>query len=150
MRSVKGFTLIELMVALAILAIALTLGFASFGGSLARSRADSDVNELLHVLSWARLQAINHSETVSVDTLANSDWTQAISITRDGEVIRSLPGLANGAVVEVTGDISGLTFDGLGGLSSSNTALDFTYTRGDQSRSVILCPTGRAQLGDEC
>ena len=61
MRSVKGFTLIELMVALVILAIGLSLGSIAFTGSLERTRADSDANELLHVFSWARLQAINNS-----------------------------------------------------------------------------------------
>ena len=136
--------------AVALLAIALTLGFSSFGGSLERSRADSDVNELQHVLSWARLQAINHSETVSVETVNENDWTQAITISRGGEVIRSLPGLSNGAAVEVTDDVDNLTFDGLGGLSSSDTALTFNYTRGNEVRALILCPTGRAQPGDEC
>jgi len=150
MRSVKGFTLIELMVTIGLLAIGLTLGVASYSGSIERSRTDADVNELVHVLSWARLQAINSSQEVSVDAVTDDNWALAISVTRDGEIIRSLPGFSAGAVVNVTGDISGLVFDSLGGLASPGSTVSFNYTRGDQQRSVILCPTGRAQSGGQC
>ncbi|HCL41157.1 MAG TPA: general secretion pathway protein GspH [Pseudomonas sp.] len=150
MRSVKGFTLIELMVALVILGVALTLGSASFSGSLERTRADADANELLHVFSWARLQAINNSSTVTISALTDDNWAQDISVELNGQVIRSLPGFRNGAVVAATGDVDEVAFDALGGLGSPANAVTFTYTLGEQTRTVLLCPTGRAQAGGAC
>lgn len=150
MRSVKGFTLIELMVALVILGVALTLGSASFSGSLERTRADADANELLHVFSWARLQAINNSAVVTVSALNDEDWTQDVEVELNGQVIRSLPGFRGGAVVVATGDVDEVAFDALGGLGTPGNAVTFTYTRGDQTRTILLCPTGRAQSGGGC
>jgi len=47
MKGVKGFTLVELMIGIAVLAIMTVIGLPAFSGIFERSRADADINELL-------------------------------------------------------------------------------------------------------
>ena len=150
MKSVKGFTLIELMIALAVLALVVTLGFPAFSGIFERSRADADTSELLRAFNVARLEAINHSEDVNVNATTDDDWTQDIEIVRDGTVIRRYAGLPQGAIVTATGDVDSIVFDSLGGLKTPANAVVFTYTRGDSTKSLVVCPTGRILTGAAC
>lgn len=150
MKSVKGFTLIELMIALAVLAIVVVIGFPAFGGLFERSRADADASELLRAFNVARLEAINHSEDVNVNATTDDDWTKDLEIVRDGTVIRRYAGLPEGSTVTVTGDVDSIVFDSLGGLKTPANAVIFTYTRGDSTKSLVVCPTGRILTGAAC
>lgn len=54
----SGFTLVELMVTIAIVAILLALGLPSFQGSLRSNKVATSTNELMASLSLARTEAI--------------------------------------------------------------------------------------------
>ncbi len=150
MKSVRGFTLVELMIALSVLALVTLLGVPAFSGVFERSRADSDASELLRAFNVARLEAINHSEDVNVNATTDDDWTKDIEIVRDGAAIRRYAGLPEGATITVTGDVSSIVFDSLGGLKTPANAVVFTYTRGESSKSLVVCPTGRILTGAAC
>jgi len=160
MKSVKGFTLIELMVAIAVLAIVTIIGFPAFSGIFERSRADSDTSELLRALSLARLEAINQSKNVKIDALTDDDWTKNLVIYVDDDnngsldagekVVRRYDGLANGGVIATTGDVDSIVFDSMGGLRTPANSVVFSYTRGEASKSLVVCPTGRILTGVSC
>lgn len=150
MKSVKGFTLIELMIALAVLALVTLIGFPAFSGIFERSRADADTSDLLRAFNVARLEAINHSEDVNINATTDDDWTQDIEIVRDGTVIRRYAGLPAGATITTTGDVNSIVFDSLGGLKTPANAVVFTYSRGDSTKSLVVCPTGRILTGAAC
>lgn len=57
-RQNTGFSLIELMVVIAIVAVLLTLGLPSFQGSLRSNRIATTSNELLASLALARSEAV--------------------------------------------------------------------------------------------
>ncbi|HIZ50042.1 MAG TPA: prepilin-type N-terminal cleavage/methylation domain-containing protein, partial [Candidatus Pseudomonas excrementavium] len=50
----RGFTLIEIMVALAVLAILLAVGLPAFGGLIDSQRMDSNANSLLRSINQTR------------------------------------------------------------------------------------------------
>ena len=65
-RLSRGFTVIELMVSLVVVAILASLALPAFQGTLERTKADTDMGELHRALSSARLEAINRSMSMSV------------------------------------------------------------------------------------
>ena len=149
-----GFTVVELMVTLAVVAILAALAMPAFDGVFERAKADTDMGELHRALSLARLEAINRSMSMSV-VVTGGDWGSTLEVrTGDGTdpngVVRKLPGMAPGATVTATGDIATVQFNSLGGLESPSSQVVFGYTRGAYSKSVSVCPTGRIVKGGTC
>ncbi|WP_265944223.1 GspH/FimT family pseudopilin [Dechloromonas sp. A34] len=80
--SVSGFTLIELMIAVALLGILLTLAMPSFSDMIRRMRIESAANSLSVALATARSEAVKRGRNISVCKSANSsacttsgDWS---------------------------------------------------------------------------
>jgi type IV fimbrial biogenesis protein FimT len=67
----SGLTLIELMVAVAVLAILLSIGIPSFQSLVAQNRATSAANELQSTLQFARSTAIAQARPVTVCAATN-------------------------------------------------------------------------------
>lgn len=150
MLKVKGFTLLELMIALAVLAIVLALAGPSFTGTLERSRADADTGELLRALNFARMEAINSNQPVTITATEDDDWTDKLEVTRNNTPIRAYSALSGGAAIETTNNVGAIVFDSLGGLRTPANQVVFTYTRGSETKSIVVCPTGRIIAAEEC
>lgn len=75
-RPVRGLTLIELMVAIAVAAVLLSLAAPSFKQALGRSRLSSTASELTAAVQLARAEAIRSNRRV---TLCRSDDGSACS-----------------------------------------------------------------------
>ena len=76
----SGLTLIELLVAVAVLAILLSIGMPSFQSMVAQNRATSAANELQSTLQFARSTAIAQARPVTV-CAANFTGTTPTCIT---------------------------------------------------------------------
>ena len=61
-----GFTLIELMVAIAVVAIVLTMGVPSFERVIERNQLTANINELVASLNYARSEAVRRNQRVSI------------------------------------------------------------------------------------
>lgn len=76
----KGFTLIELMMAIVLVGILLGIGVPSFQSMMMNSRMTGDYNALTASLNFARSEAIKRSAPVSVcaratDDTCGDDWS---------------------------------------------------------------------------
>jgi type IV fimbrial biogenesis protein FimT len=78
-RTTRGFTLVELMVTLAVLAILTMVAVPSFRDTIRRNRVSAASNALLADLRYARTEAINRGQLVSL--CPSSDGS---SCTADG------------------------------------------------------------------
>jgi type IV fimbrial biogenesis protein FimT len=65
-RAIGGFTLLELMVAITVLAVLLGLGIPSFSSIIQRNRLTAEVNELITALNYARSEAGKRGTRISV------------------------------------------------------------------------------------
>jgi len=71
-----GFTLVEMLIALAVAAILLGVGIPSFSGAIKNSQVSSDYNGLVQALYLARSEAVKTSELVTVCPKKAIDSTQ--------------------------------------------------------------------------
>lgn len=69
----RGFTLIELMVTISVLAIVLAVAVPSFQDMVRRNRLTSDTNNLVSALATARSEAIKRGSVVTVCKTSNPD-----------------------------------------------------------------------------
>nr|WP_298108207.1 GspH/FimT family pseudopilin [uncultured Pseudomonas sp.] len=154
--SQKGFTLIELMVALAVLAILLGIAVPSFGSMIRDSRASTLASELQGALQLARSEAVKRRQSVVVcrrkpgesSCQNGADWTTGWLIQQSGgDVIKvwdSAQGLA------VSGPNAGVTFrsNGMAG-AASNFAVTPSGCSGKQKRAIAVSVTGSSTLGQD-
>lgn len=79
-RPVRGLTLIELMIAIAILAVLGTLAAAPMGAFFARQRVQAAAQHLVADLSEARHEAARRGQVLRVNFTQGSEWCYAITV----------------------------------------------------------------------
>jgi type IV fimbrial biogenesis protein FimT len=98
-NSARGFTLIELMVTVVVLAILLAIGVPSFREFYLNNRITSQINMLHSHLLLARSEAVKRNRPAQVcgiapgsQLCADRDWSQGwvVFVDRDGDGIPSL------------------------------------------------------------
>lgn len=78
----RGFTLVEMMLAVAVLAILLSIGLPAFGGLIDNQRMDSSVNSLVRGIQFTRTEAIRRNRHVTMTPL-QQDWNDGWVIFLD-------------------------------------------------------------------
>lgn len=152
-RHLQGFTIIELMVTLAVVAVLVALAMPAFDSAFERSRASTEAYDLARALNYGRLEAINRNQAVAVEpTDSNAGWAAGITVKQsaDGAVLRKVPAMSSQAAVAEENDTGSIVFNSFGGLSSPAQKVAFTYTLGGESKTVAVCMSGRIQVGAGC
>lgn len=92
----KGFTLIELMVAITLLAILLTIGLPSFRALIQNNRITAQTNAFISAHTYARSEAVKRSSRVDVcprnlagTACSGNDWNSGwLVLIHNGAVLR--------------------------------------------------------------
>jgi type IV fimbrial biogenesis protein FimT/type IV fimbrial biogenesis protein FimU len=128
---VQGFTLVELMVAIAVVAIISTIAMPSLNNFMVNMRVDNEITELQRLLLTARNMAINTGKNTTVCPLSSgsctTNWQNEISVFTNGsnDVATNNTFAAPDELVKVKGSIK------------SGDQLEFDNT------SVVFAPSGR-------
>lgn len=101
-RTIAGFTLMEEMIVLALIAISLAIGLPAFGGTLKRMRTQTTLHLISADLAMARNAAIMRHEAIVVCPKAAgsgcgtpADWTNGWLVFRDEDGNRQPDAAAN-------------------------------------------------------
>lgn len=92
----RGFTLVELMVTLAVLAVLIGIAVPSFQNIIARNRLTSITNEMVAALQLTRIEAVRRNTrvvfcpTTDGATCAGNNWLRSIVVVPGGEIVREI------------------------------------------------------------
>lgn len=147
MRSARGFTLIELMVTIAIAAILLAVVVPSLSDLLARRRLEGMANELSADLQYARTESVSRRLPVRLSTLVGGGGYTVIADPAGTPVTLKTVTLTDG--VSVTASTT-MTYTPLRGLpnetAAADVSIDVASARTAGTLRVISNFMGRVQL----
>ncbi|HEO8482048.1 MULTISPECIES: GspH/FimT family pseudopilin [Stenotrophomonas] len=163
LRRQNGFTLVELMVTVAVLAILSTIAYPSFQSTIRSNRVATTTNELIASLALARSEAIKntHGGAVCASTAGKecdgSSWTDGWMVWEDRNGNGSLDSGENvlrysegRPTMKSATETLTIGFDGRG-RNRANAEVDVTLRPekcGDQplQRTLRISPTGQVRL----
>ncbi len=154
-KRVRGFTLMELMVTVAIVAILATLAAPSFTEGIHNTRLATQANDRVASLQLARMEAVRRNESVALcrstdgATCAGTtgSWDQWLTVLpRNGEVLRTgqlkAPAQVTSTVAAVTFRADGLARNAAGALASPVFTVCIPTRRPAANRRVVNLVSG--------
>jgi type IV fimbrial biogenesis protein FimT len=160
----RGFTLIEMMVSLSVIAILLMVVTPSLAAFVSTSRTRAAQSELMSSLSLARSEAAKRGKTVYVSATTpvvgnefGGGWTVWVDEDDSGAfntgdtLIRQFPDISAGVILGTASHATQVSFAPTGFLTSLS-ALTFKVCGNNETSNgytVALYPTGMADLNDQ-
>ncbi|KIO36190.1 GspH/FimT family pseudopilin [Shewanella sp. cp20] len=154
----KGFTLVELMVTIAVAAILLTIGVPSLTSVYEQVRVNNNVEKIHDLFAFARNQAVSYGATVNVCSFATAtscgtttDWSGGIRVyitdaTNTDHELRAIDSFNSQDKVKASAISMTFSADGL---SSGGTVIYCPNGRASDSKSVSLSTSGIVSYGTD-
>ena len=151
-----GFTLLELLVALALAAILATYAYPGFSAWLLDSRRDALATMVLHAVHTARQFAATRDESMelcgTLDDLhcsGGDDWSRGLLVVGgDGAVHRSLPSLQPDHGPTLKSNRGIIHFEPGTSFASPATITICDRRGGRAARAVIVSRSGRPRVSE--
>ncbi len=161
-----GFTLIEMMVTIAILAILLAIGIPSFQQLIANNRIVTNTNDMIADLAMARSEALKRGGSIVVTVCATTDgsscsgandWSSGHLVFVDagtvgsvdaGDVVLRKAGAVDGITVTANGFSTNgyLTYRSSGAVTSTQLGTFTVCKSGYLGRVLAVSPIGRSSV----
>ncbi|WP_127475940.1 GspH/FimT family pseudopilin [Sulfurivermis fontis] len=145
MKNVRGFTLVEVMVTLVVLAIVLSFAVPSFNTLLQDNRMTTRANDVVIALNLARSEAIKRGADATV-TATGGDWNNGWTVAAGGADLRIFP--ATAGTVTITGSIPAITYRGSGMATQLTVTVCDSGRTGETGRQITVAATGRLAMGN--
>ncbi|MEE9493049.1 MAG: GspH/FimT family pseudopilin [Gammaproteobacteria bacterium] len=108
MKKHYGFTLIELMITIAIAAIVMTIAVPSFNTTIQNNRITTQTNDLISAINLARMEAIHRGANVSLCASSDqatcsgtNDWSVGWIVYEDTVAVGTTTTMASGGLIRV-------------------------------------------------
>lgn len=143
--AMRGFTLIELMVTLAVMLIVLMFASGPFGALLARNKLTATVNDFVATLSLARSMAVKgEPTTICIDNNGacgtGTDWSNGALIFTDANANKVIDGtdaikrrLDATANIIITSNVAAVTYGRDGGATMQSATTNSKWLFCDSS-----------------
>jgi prepilin-type N-terminal cleavage/methylation domain-containing protein len=150
-----GFTMIELIVTMSVVAILTAIAIPSFVAISQGERRIAEVNDMVLALNYARSEAVKQNSPTGVSVTANGSWAGGWNVccSSTGTSVNTLPAIDSRSTL--TANLAGtapvtVTFDSSGAQVPSSGTLIFTFcdSRGAASATAVeVNPRGHIQSG---
>ncbi|MBS97256.1 MAG: hypothetical protein CMI01_01075 [Oceanospirillaceae bacterium] len=149
----NGFSLIELMITLAIAVILLTVGVPSYSNFVQDARLDAAQDSLLSAMQFAQSEALKRNEQIKVQPktcgAGGCDWSSGLNVLHllpDPDVVlRETEALEN-VTLACTSGCDSLTFYGDGALTAAAAGAQFSAcTPQGNGRGFQVYMTGKVK-----
>jgi len=164
----KGFTLLELVITLAIVAIVVSFGVPSFRGIIMDNRLVSQTNQFVRSINLARSAAVSFQRNAVLCVSANydaalptcaagTDWSNGWivwvdkdrdSVTDANEIVSVFPPLADNTTFSSLA-ISQFTYNARGFLVAGDDLTLCDSRSGETGRLIRVNPTGRTNVSTQ-
>ncbi|MFC5569596.1 GspH/FimT family pseudopilin [Lysobacter yangpyeongensis] len=162
MQKSQGFTLIELMVTVAVLAVLLTLASPSFSDFFQRYRLRGAADKVVNTLASARAEAVMRNRDVSIDFKGSAgSWCMGANAAPDPATLGELVGSADACdctvansckvadgreLVVTTSQVEGVTLSANPGALLFSSRTGATSPVGTTATTTLASPNGKFKL----
>lgn len=111
-KHIRGFTLIELMVTVAVLAIVLGIAVPSFQAQVINNRSQTMGEEFAQALNFARSEAVKNKQRVSICASSNGtsctgSWSEGFIVFQDNAASDTADAVSLGSIYRVWPKLTG-------------------------------------------
>lgn len=145
----KGFTLLELMVTIAIVAILLAIGVPSFQSFIMNNRLTAQANDFVSALNLARSEAIKRASAISITATSSTASNEfgngwSVKVTSNNEVLRTHDTLQGSNTLDSVDNVTTIQFQSTGTIGANRT-FNLCDSR-KTGRQIIISTTGRVNM----
>ncbi len=147
----NGFTLVELMLTLAIASLVMTMAVPSFSTMMKNNRLTNQVNQLVTALNLARSEAINRRVNIDVvavdDSNSANEWGKGWNVViNGGDTLRVFPALDGGVTLDSASGVNTIQYSSAGRASVMDVFTLCDDRTGETGREVTISVTGRISV----
>jgi type IV fimbrial biogenesis protein FimT len=155
MLSNRGFSLLELLVTIAIISIFLLIGLPNFHEFIVKNRVETQVQQIISAINYARSEAINRNQVITFCKSNNrqtcgGQWRDGQIILAGNEVLRAYSALPEADQLSFNSSLG--KDDALqllpSGFTNGQTG-SFNYCSGKDlknTRRIVIAQTGRMRV----
>ena len=144
----SGFTLLELMITVALAAILLTAAVPNFNSMVQNNRISTEANQFITAMNLARSEAIKRRANIDVVATdasdSNNEWGAGWSVVvNGGATLRTFPALQGGIALNSGTDVTTFQYQPSGRANATDALLLCDNRTGETGRQITVSATGR-------
>lgn len=148
MKKNTGFTLIELMVGIALMGILIAMAVPSMSNIIKNNRLATQANEFITAFHLARSEAIKRGTAIDINA-SGGDWNNGWTVeTTGGDVIRTFDALPAASSLTSTGGLDTFQYQSTGLIDNADTLQLCDDRTGETGREISITSTGRVSVAD--